>query len=87
MTLVTVRGLRSGATVLGPQRRRVDAGEHRMELLELTQLDPECGDHGRRDAERLFPEPTTGLGEFDVCLLYTSPSPRDLSTSRMPSSA
>ena len=26
-------------------------------------------------------------GEFDSCLLYTSPSPRDLSTSRMPSSA
>ena len=24
---------------------------------------------------------------FKVCLLYTSPSPRDLSTSRMPSSA
>ena len=24
---------------------------------------------------------------FDGCLLYTSPSPRDLSTSRMPSSA
>ena len=24
---------------------------------------------------------------FDYCLLYTSPSPRDLSTSRMPSSA
>ena len=30
------------------------------------------------------------LGQFDQiwdCLLYTSPSPRDLSTSRMPSSA
>ena len=27
------------------------------------------------------------LGEYSVCLLYTSPSPRDLSTSRMPSSA
>ena len=31
------------------------------------------------------------VGEYDgaykVCLLYTSPSPRDLSTSRMPSSA
>ena len=26
-------------------------------------------------------------GMFKVCLLYTSPSPRDLSTSRMPSSA
>ena len=24
---------------------------------------------------------------FETCLLYTSPSPRDLSTSRMPSSA
>mgnify|MGYP003302427548 CR=1 FL=1 len=27
------------------------------------------------------------LGSFNICLLYTSPSPRDLSTSRMPSSA
>ena len=25
--------------------------------------------------------------KYDTCLLYTSPSPRDLSTSRMPSSA
>ena len=30
-------------------------------------------------------QPSTELVE--VCLLYTSPSPRDLSTSRMPSSA
>ena len=27
------------------------------------------------------------IKEFKDCLLYTSPSPRDLSTSRMPSSA
>ena len=27
------------------------------------------------------------LDQSDDCLLYTSPSPRDLSTSRMPSSA
>ena len=26
-------------------------------------------------------------GDNKICLLYTSPSPRDLSTSRMPSSA
>ena len=39
-------------------------------------------------------DPTTGIWEIavptalpDICLLYTSPSPRDLSTSRMPSSA
>ena len=28
-----------------------------------------------------------GVPKSKVCLLYTSPSPRDLSTSRMPSSA
>ena len=30
---------------------------------------------------------TLDLSQFKACLLYTSPSPRDLSTSRMPSSA
>ena len=30
---------------------------------------------------------TSAPEEFQICLLYTSPSPRDLSTSRMPSSA
>ena len=34
--------------------------------------------------EDAFP---VGLGQLSDCLLYTSPSPRDLSTSRMPSSA
>ena len=29
----------------------------------------------------------TEFGLYMACLLYTSPSPRDLSTSRMPSSA
>ena len=29
----------------------------------------------------------TSVAVFNTCLLYTSPSPRDLSTSRMPSSA
>ena len=32
-------------------------------------------------------EPTNGQIIFKNCLLYTSPSPRDLSTSRLPSSA
>ena len=32
-------------------------------------------------------EITQTLDGFSTCLLYTSPSPRDLSTSRMPSSA
>ena len=29
----------------------------------------------------------TNMSDEEICLLYTSPSPRDLSTSRMPSSA
>ena len=33
------------------------------------------------------PDPTGSSGFNLSCLLYTSPSPRDLSTSRMPSSA
>ena len=35
-------------------------------------------------------EPSEGMrkkAQSNICLLYTSPSPRDLSTSRMPSSA
>ena len=40
-------------------------------------------------ADANFPANTTNekVIRLDGCLLYTSPSPRDLSTSRMPSSA
>ena len=34
-----------------------------------------------------YKEKYASCGRFPGCLLYTSPSPRDLSTSRMPSSA
>ena len=36
---------------------------------------------------QLWFDTTAGTDQLKVCLLYTSPSPRDLSTSRMPSSA
>ena len=32
-------------------------------------------------------EPPDSYPKFDICLLYTSPSPRDATLSRMPSSA
>ena len=44
----------------------------------------------KRLTEKIFPSPLAwafGSGIIRPCLLYTSPSPRDLSTSRMPSSA
>ena len=37
-----------------------------------------------QDSERIYTHPTT---EAYICLLYTSPSPRDATLSRMPSSA
>ena len=39
------------------------------------------------DLAAVFSEQPLELERCDICLLYTSPSPRDLSTSRMPSSA
>ena len=40
------------------------------------------------DSNIYAPDPTNASDIYDTfCLLYTSPSPRDLSTSRMPSSA
>ena len=43
----------------------------------------------RNEIKDLLKQEINELADFkiNVCLLYTSPSPRDLSTSRMPSSA
>ena len=48
------------------------------------------GHDDRRPAPIILGHEVAGVvegGAHDGCLLYTSPSPRDLSTSRMPSSA
>ena len=36
---------------------------------------------------KAFPKAAGGMSRFVICLLYTSPSPRDATLSRMPSSA
>jgi len=51
-------------------------------LEQAVQLKEKHG--GEVTVVTLGPEKTT---QVIICLLYTSPSPRDLSTSRMPSSA
>ena len=82
-------------------RRVRDGAEVAGGALGPAQSDPDTGDTVRvADFSTLtetgaFYLDVPGVGtsdEFDVapdvyCLLYTSPSPRDLSTSRMPSSA
>ena len=61
-------------------------------LMELSEKLNISLDEAREDAERYLKELYTSQSPMmDAlavdCLLYTSPSPRDLSTSRMPSSA
>ena len=62
-------------------RERRDLSEH--VAISVTYLG------GKADSYTLnFSRPASGVYvQFYNCLLYTSPSPRDLSTSRMPSSA
>eukprot|EP00831_Metopus_contortus_P049298 TRINITY_DN40643_c0_g1_i1.p2 TRINITY_DN40643_c0_g1~~TRINITY_DN40643_c0_g1_i1.p2 ORF type:complete len:127 (+),score=23.36 TRINITY_DN40643_c0_g1_i1:19-399(+) len=66
--------------------RRCDIEKH--EDLEILSESKEAGIFivATKDRRKVF---ITGHLEYDreTCLLYTSPSPRDLSTSRMPSSA
>ena len=53
---------------------------------ELTELEV-SREYGETDKINVRVSKSGSLPAYQVCLLYTSPSPRDLSTSRMPSSA
>ena len=57
----------------------VDPKDSSAVIAMLDKLDISCG---VKDGMS-----TILINDVDPCLLYTSPSPRDLSTSRMPSSA
>ena len=63
-----------------------------MECVVVTTADVEVATAGRRVRGTcglgLYPQRHQQYQDWSLtCLLYTSPSPRDLSTSRMPSSA
>src|SRR5665811_628730 len=77
---------------LGQRRERDAADAGLVKGVEQALLDPavEHGVRGLVDQERCTecPEDLDGLaGALRRCLLYTSPSPRDRTRSRMPSSA
>ena len=55
------------------------------EGVESTWITPENAIKGGEEGK--FPIILPTIRNLEACLLYTSPSPRDLSTSRMPSSA
>ena len=55
----------------------------RIKILEIMQRTAGTEDH--YTAEDIYKELV--MNSYDICLLYTSPSPRDAESSRMPSSA
>ena len=77
------------------------ASNHRYHTHDYFRIDPVLGGDKAFDAvlagahergiriilDGVFNHASRGFFQFNDCLLYTSPSPRDLSTSRMPSSA
>ena len=80
----------SGTGVYG--KLKFESGVHRVQRVPVTETQGRI--HTSAATVAVLPEPEdidTGFSMSDVrvdtCLLYTSPSPRDLSTSRMPSSA
>ena len=84
----------------GNQQANVGVNENNTAVTTLTAIDQDLSADlsftitGGADAGAFQVDATTGAVSFlnapnfsNPCLLYTSPSPRDLSTSRMPSSA
>ena len=64
--------------------------QFRFRLDELEAMDEDIvteDNEWERDLVSCFSKESSIDGVVIICLLYTSPSPRDLSTSRMPSSA
>ena len=57
-----------------------------LELV-MTEVINNAIDHGVLGLDSAMKKSPEGFEQYFICLLYTSPSPRDLSTSRMPSSA
>ena len=67
------------AVEIDPNRRTQDLSEQELSLISNYIIDNKIMVEG--DLRRAI------TNNLKSCLLYTSPSPRDLSTSRMPSSA
>ena len=72
---------------LPPSNPRIQCDVRNGELVAANpRIVPQLLVEHRDESQRFSAKSLQGMG-FLLCLLYTSPSPRDLSTSRMPSSA
>ena len=68
--------------VIGGVMTIQDKAKESSAKLEVKQLDEQLANY--LFEEKIYP---AAAKEADICLLYTSPSPRDATLSRMPSSA
>ena len=81
---ITSSNLKEEVTICGWVHRRRDHGG--VIFLDVRDIKGVCQAVVNPDNKESFILAESIRNEY-VCLLYTSPSPRDLSTSRMPSSA
>ena len=70
-----------------PPLPTITPSDHRQSQSHHSSEGRGAHSHGSRDSSVLSSERQRSGQQSTACVLYTSPSPRDLSTSRMPSSA
>ena len=82
---------RRRSTLSNYSNKRLTKTDMVVECLEATPHEavtlPALHSYLQENIARLTATSLTWVHDIKACLLYTSPSPRDLSTSRMPSSA
>ena len=67
----------------------IDIIQNKQNIMSFEDYDPPSSlvVEGKEIKKAKYPFVDVHSHQWRICLLYTSPSPRDLSTSRMPSSA
>ena len=73
--------------IMGHPGLEVTEGTVTFQGEDMTEADPDERARAGLFMAFQYPVAIPGVSVSKYCLLYTSPSPRDLSTSRMPSSA
>ena len=86
-TTNSASGVRDVMTVQPVLEKMAEIGMPLLVHGEVTDSDIDIFDREAVFIDRVLDPLRQRLPQLKICLLYTSPSPRDLSTSRMPSSA
>ena len=73
--------IKNGKCYIDGELKDADVAVKDGKIHQIGQISEEAKETLNAKGQTVLP------GCIDTCLLYTSPSPRDLSTSRMPSSA